>query len=195
MSSVVSNAVGLSVSQRAAASVIEREMTAAGIPPVVIAGAIVNAYAESGLNAAQVTTEKGGAVSVGLFQLYDKGLGAGMTVAARQDPIQNTQRVIQAYRSIGAPIASAAASGASLGDVTALWCQIIERPANAAVRALERRAMAVRLFPEGLSMPLWLAAPASATPARVSTASGLLVASILATTILIGAALWRRGSS
>lgn len=190
MASVVSNAVGLSASQRTAAEVIEREMTAAGIPPTVIAAAIVNAWAESRLTPTAIAQEKSGGVSVGLFQLYDRGLGHGMSVADRQDPATNTRVVIRAYQKMGGPIASVAASGASIGDLAALWCKVIENPASSTAKGLERKAYALRIFPNGLNMPLWLAAPA----ARVSPIPGLLVSAILATTLLVGVALWRRRS-
>ena len=194
MSSVVSNAVGLSASQRAAAEVIEREMTAAGIPPAVIAAAIVNAWAESRLNPAAIAQEKKGGVSVGLFQLYDRGLGSGMSVADRQDPATNTRVVIRAYQKMGSSLAMAAASGASVGDLAALWCKVIENPASSTAKGLERKAYALRIFPSGLNMPLWVRG-ADAPIARVSSSPRLLVGAILATTLLVGAALWRRRSS
>jgi len=193
MSTVAQSVVNLSASQRAAVETIEREMNAAGIPPAVIAAAVVNAWAESRLNPLVVANEPKGGQSVGLFQLYDYGLGHGLTVQQRQDPVLNTRVVIAAYQKLGKPIATAAARGAGIPELTAMWTKYIENPSSSAEKGAERAAYAARLFPSGLSASLWaVGTPSPLAP--VSDHSGLLWAAGAATAVLIVAALWRRGS-
>lgn len=153
--------VGVSAPQRANASIIEREMRAAGFPAVVVAAAIINAYAESRLNAS--ARSRPPEDSVGLFQLNARGAGAGMSVAERQDPVLNTRRIVEVAKGrAGAGMRRAWSAGdRTLGTYTRLWTTDIERPAAAAVRAGERVLLAARLLPAGVpgvagTRPVWV---------------------------------------
>lgn len=90
LEALLTGSVGLSDAQRAIVHLIEEEATAAGLGflgPALVA----NAYAESRLD--PLAAGDAGH-SVGLFQLYDKGLGAGMSVEDRQNPRLNTRAVL-----------------------------------------------------------------------------------------------------
>lgn len=143
--SIAETAVGLTAAQLENARIIEREFAAAGVPGKIIAAAIVNAWAESRLNA-NAMGDNGH--SVGLFQLYDRGAGAEMTVAERQNPTNNTKRILQEYMRYGAPIMAAEQQGATIYTLTGLFAKYIERPANAEARMVERGGMSLRLFPD-----------------------------------------------
>ena len=58
----------------------------AGVPRNVLRAFVL---AESGGRPDAVGNEEAGGVSVGLLQLYDRGQGAGMTIAERKDPDRN----------------------------------------------------------------------------------------------------------
>lgn len=140
--------VGLTPTQLEMAAIIEREFRAAGLPPVLGAAAIVNAWYESRLNPNAVGD---GGHSIGLFQLNDRGAGAGMSVEARRDPVQNTRRIIEVVQgSYGAAVRAAAAGGESLERVTQLFTYHIERPADKEKKSAERGAGAARFFPAGI---------------------------------------------
>lgn len=147
---VAEAAVGLSPTQRESAAIIERELRAAGLPDVVIAAAIVNAYAESRLNPRARSTPPED--SVGLFQLNARGAGAGMSVAEREDPVANTRRIARVVAGAsGAPIRSAwAARQRDLATHVRLWTVHIERPSAATVKGAARAVLGARLFPLGL---------------------------------------------
>lgn len=65
--------------------IITDQATKLGIPPEV---ALAIAHQESGLNYASIGDN---GHSIGLFQLNDQGEGAGMSVAAREDPVTNAR--------------------------------------------------------------------------------------------------------
>ena len=75
------------------ARIIESQFYWAGLPAGIAAGAIANAWHESRLN--HLAHNKSGEDSAGLFQLNVRGLGHGMSLADRQDPVINTRRVIE----------------------------------------------------------------------------------------------------
>lgn len=148
--------VGVKEPQRDMAALIEERLSDAGLPPEIIVAAITNAMAESGLNPKALANEPNGTVSVGLFQLNDgkRSAGAGMSVADRQDPVKNIDRMLQVYRQgAGRPLESAYAAGErDVGVLAALWCVHLERPANAEQRGVQRRALAYRKFPTWTSL-------------------------------------------
>lgn len=149
-SSVVALAHGLTSSQVAMASLIEQAFLAAGLPMEIAVAAIVNSYAESRLNPDAMMTEKDGSRSVGLFQLRDNGgLGTNMSVEARRDPATNIATFLAAVQgSAGRQVRAAFALGErDVGRLAYLVCVYIERPADPVSKGLERRALAIRLFP------------------------------------------------
>lgn len=151
--------IKLTTEQRANAEKIEKEFIAAGLNyPNLIAAAIVNSYKESSLDAKVIGKEidpKTGAFkgnSVGLFQLYDHGVGIRngktMSIEERQDPAINTRRMIEHMKSIenGRAIISEAKAGASVQELTRLFCVYLEVPANREVRGKERAVTSLAFF-------------------------------------------------
>lgn len=133
--------------QLKAVAIIVSEMVKAQVPPGIILAALANAYAESGLDmnaisrvpvwsmthaqAVAYTPPAGIENSRGLFQLnVNKKLnGVPMSTADRQDPVKNTQWIIQEYKSSwGDPLRAAYARGASIEELAWLWARDIERP-------------------------------------------------------------------
>lgn len=124
-------------------AIIEREFAAAGWNSAVAAAAIVNAYAESSLNPRAIGD---GGKSVGLFQLHEKGGGAGMSVAERQDPTLNTRRIIE-ETSRAAGFRLIAATTNDIPTLAAAFSTYVERPADKAGEESRRRNLAARIFP------------------------------------------------
>jgi len=86
--------VQLTPAQLQNAKIIEREFYWAGLPAGLAAAAIANAWHESKLN--ERAYNPVGEDSAGLFQLNaEGGLGRGMSLEERFDPVINTQRVIK----------------------------------------------------------------------------------------------------
>jgi len=151
--------VGVSADKLAFVDLIEREFVAAGYSLPVAAAAVVNAYAESSLNPLAVGDN---GRSVGLFQLNIRGAGAGMTTAARQDPLTNVRTLIARERSALGKVAAGAAAGEGIPRLAALFSTYVERPANKALSESYRSALAFRLFPLGIRAEV--AAPDRSTP-------------------------------
>jgi lysophospholipase L1-like esterase len=144
------------------AGIIEREFTTAlkakGLSDEatarIVAAAIVNAYKESGLRAdAGPKTDEQAARrenSVGLFQLYIKGVGHGMTIAERQDPVTNCKTMLarKVLAHDGKTLLARAQAGASVSELTAIFCRDLEVPANRFVVMQARAKMALKMFGE-----------------------------------------------
>lgn len=144
---------GLNATQQSYADVIFREFAAVGYPPEVGAAAVVNAYAESALNPSAIGD---GGKSVGLFQLHEKGGGAGLTTAQRQDPVINTRRIIEeAGRAWG--FRAIAFTTSDIPTLAAAFSTYVERPSDKAGEETRRRALAQRLFPNGTPTTKWYA--------------------------------------
>ena len=76
--------------------IIESVLQSEGFTQAGIAAAFANAYEESKFdpNAEGDKDKRTGAPhSIGLFQLHDSGVGEGMTVEERKDPIVNTRKI------------------------------------------------------------------------------------------------------
>ena len=156
----------LTAAQQSHAALIVREFTAAGWKPSVAAAAVVNAYAESRLNPLAVGD---GGKSVGLFQLHERGGGAGMTVEQRKDPTLNTRRIIEEtgralkFRAI-------AAVSDDIPTLAAAFSTYVERPKDVIGEESKRAALARALYPSGLPVATPSTTPLS-TPAAPSPAS------------------------
>lgn len=126
--------------------IIATEFAAAGLPTNAIAAAIVNSYAESGLNP---TIPGDGGHSIGLFQLNDWGAGHGLTVEFRQDPTNNTRTILQreVLTGRGATFRRRAKEGASVAELAAIFARDIERPKHTAAAMSGRSALAIQMFP------------------------------------------------
>lgn len=156
MSTIADTVIGLTATQRKYAAIIERILSSKGVPPEIIAGAIVNAKAESSLNPKAIGD---GGNSVGLFQLHKNGGGKGMSVAERQDPEKNTLRIYKEYLTYGKPLRDAYAKGdRSVATYAALWSTYIERPADKVGEAKRRAKAALALFPAPLPQVARIAA-------------------------------------
>jgi hypothetical protein len=135
----------LTSTQQSYVALIFREFAAAGWKPAVAAAAAVNAYAESGLNPLAIGD---GGKSVGLFQLHEKGGGAGMTTAQRQDPTLNTRRIIEeANKAMGFRIVAAASD--DIPTLAAAFSTYVERPKDKPTEEIKRSTLARVLFPYG----------------------------------------------
>ena len=126
-------------------NIIQSEFAQAGFGANAIAAAVTNAYAESGLN--PLASGDGGH-SIGLFQLNDWGAGAGMTVAYRHDPTNNTRGILRVVKGkFGADFRRRAAEGAQADELAAIFARDIERPADREGAAKSRAALARAMFP------------------------------------------------
>lgn len=144
---VAYSAVGLTDAQRVNASVVEALFTAAGYSPSTIAAAIVNALAESGLNAAALGD---GGKSVGLFQLNTvAGAGKGHGVVSLQNAAYNTNTLLSVEKKALAKVEAVAKTGASVSTLAAAFAQLVERPSNVATAMASRAARAAIVFPLG----------------------------------------------
>lgn len=140
------------------AAIIIREFRRAGIPAPIAAGAIANAWHESRLN--HMAHNPYGEDSAGLFQLNAQGgLGRGMSLADRQDPVKNTRRVIEEIKRLG--VVTKWARNPTVPYAAQLFAKEIERCAACGYQAgnseLYRRAeTANKFFPMRVSYGLGL---------------------------------------
>ncbi len=173
----VLNTSRLSSTQVQMAQIIEREFLAAGFSPYVVAAAVVNAYGESRLDPNAVGD---GGHSIGLFQLHDGGGGKGMSAAQRQDPVQNTRRIIEEARR--AKSFMAIVNSTDVGDLTAAFSTYVERPADKPGAEKRRRAFAAELYPSSSSALSLPGVPSLASAERSTgwwvTTVGLALASL-----------------
>jgi hypothetical protein len=137
-------AVGLNSSQRANAQIIEREFTAAGFGPPVVAAAIINALAESGLRNDAVGDA---GASIGLFQLHERGGGKGMSSSERMDPTRNARRIIEEAKRASGFMNLVRAGETSIPKLAAAFSTYVERPADKPGNEVKRAAMVARYFP------------------------------------------------
>ena len=143
--------------QVANARIIATEFSRAGFSMAVGLAAIVNAYEESRLDHLATwgripwrergLSTAGSEDSAGLFMLNAKGAGRGMTLAERHDPYLNTRRIIAEVRQYGGRLQQAATQGATVAELTAIFCEDIERPSDRYTKGQQRADTARRLFP------------------------------------------------
>ncbi len=140
--------VDLSTEQLGHAKIIETEFKKAGMPPEIIAAAIVNAEKESGLSNIQSRVpdlsskgHNGQEDSWGLFQINIPARTANikpeeerLRAAAEmredmKDPAKNCQMILKEIKSKwGDSLRAAVARKASVAELSALFCKYIERP-------------------------------------------------------------------
>jgi hypothetical protein len=145
-----------SIAQRVKnANLIVAEFMRRGYPLGIALAAVVNARHESDLsNYAAGDSGR----SIGLFQLYDSGAGKGMTIEERQDPYNNTKRIIEetdiygkrSYSDGRTNLMTAYANGASIAELAVIFGRDIERPAN---KGVGRDKTARSLFPMIADLP------------------------------------------
>lgn len=123
----------------------------------IIAAAIVNAYKESGLNAANKTGD--GGHSIGLFQVNDVA-GAGTyllktmtreeSIVYRQNPENNCKIILEReiLGSFGRVLRERAQAGASVTELAAIFSKYIERPRDVYGAMQARSQAALKMFGE-----------------------------------------------
>jgi hypothetical protein len=112
---------------------VEKHLRKHGFSDELIAGALVNAYAESKLDASAV----GKAGERGIFQLNPKGLGHGMTAGEMQDITLSVNRVARAVLK-NDRVMELERKGGTVAQYTLVFCQEIERPRHKERKARER---------------------------------------------------------
>jgi hypothetical protein len=143
------------------ARIIEREFTAAGFKPPVVAAAIINAIAESGLRNDAVGDA---GASVGLFQLHERGGGRGMSNQDRMDPVKNTRRIIEEAKDARNFMQLVNSGETDVKKLAAAFSTYVERPADKPGNEIKRAAMVDTYFGSNVSLilgarsgaPLWL---------------------------------------
>lgn len=136
--------MGVSGDKLQNARIIEREFTASGFEPPVVAAAIINAIAESGLrNDAKSPAPED---SVGLFQLNARGGGRGMSTADRMDPVKNTRRIIEEAKAARGFMSMVNAGEKDVKKLAAAFSTYVERPADKPGNEIKRAAMVDRYF-------------------------------------------------
>jgi hypothetical protein len=144
--SVVQYASGLSEKQTEVAETIESQLGEMEVPDNIIAAAIVNAVAESGLNPTAVG-DKGKAI--GAFQLHKNGLGHNLTVENRFNVVTNTNIVgIQILRND--TLFELDHEEASIPELAAAFAEQIMKPSNIEEQKLHRAKIATKIFPKRL---------------------------------------------
>ena len=135
----------LKASQTANAQTIAALFQEAGYGIAAQAAAITNAIAESGLNA---LAKGDGGHSIGLFQLNDWGAGKGFSVEWRQNPANNTKRILEVVKGgFGSEFRKRNEQGAKAPELAYLFCRDIERPADREGASQKRKALCASYFP------------------------------------------------
>jgi hypothetical protein len=116
------------------ASAVEEQLVTAGVNPRMARAAVINAYAESGLNPYAIGDH---GRSVGIFQLSSAGLGSKMTVDQRINVKTSTARIARAVLKDDT-LMQMQHECASLSDMVKAFTIRIERPKNSKVKARER---------------------------------------------------------
>ena len=129
----VTNKLALNDDQTSIARGIERNLRSHGFSDNLITGAIVNAYAESGLNPSAV----GAAGELGIFQINPQGLGKKMKPHEMKDNKKSIDRIIVALKK-NKKIMSLEKQDASATDHTIAFCTEIERPKDKLRKAKQR---------------------------------------------------------
>jgi hypothetical protein len=142
--SVTEVAVGLTEKQKKVSYIIEEEFSQMGIPPNVIAAAIVNAIAESGLNP-QAVGDKGKAV--GTFQLHKNGLGNKLSVDDRKN-VYTSSNIIGVQILKNNRLSILDEKNEKISVLTQVITEDIIRPDNIEVQKDKRSKLSKKIFPE-----------------------------------------------
>jgi hypothetical protein len=129
----VSSTFNLDYKQLVVARRVEKRLRKYGFSDELIAGALVNAYAESGLDIDAV----GKAGERGIFQLNPRGLGHGMTVNEMQDVSLSVDRIANAVLKNNR-VMELERKGGSVAQHALIFCKEIERPSHKDRKARER---------------------------------------------------------
>jgi hypothetical protein len=109
---------------------------------------VLNAWYESNLDPHAVGDN---GASVGLFQLHERGEGAGLSVDERSDPAVNTGRILEAFwrrfKHFAPLVRAEVSQDVPVAVWTARFAEHVERPHNAAVVGKSRGRTATAVFP------------------------------------------------
>jgi hypothetical protein len=142
--SVTDLATNLTDEQKEASYIIEEQFDEMEIPVNITAAAIINAYAESGLNTEIIGD---GGDSVGVFQLNINGLGNKLTNDMKTNLYTNSNIVgIQVLKNKS--LIEADKNNKDIPYLTAIFTKEIMRPKNKEKKAEYRMELAQRIFPE-----------------------------------------------
>jgi hypothetical protein len=142
--SVTDLANNLTDEQKEVSYIIEKQFDEMEIPDNITAAAIVNAYAESGLDSKTIGD---GGDSVGVFQLNINGLGHKLTDDMKSNLYTNSNIVgIQVLKNHN--LIEADENNQDIPLLTAIFTKEIMRPKNKDEKAEYRMKLAERIFPE-----------------------------------------------
>ena len=127
--------------QQIVAQQVEERMKDHGFSDELIVGALVNAYAESGLDVSVV----GKAGERGIFQLNPKGLGHNMTKEEMRDIDTSVDRIAAAVKK-NERLMELEERGGTAKQHASLFCKEIERPKHKNRKALERVRLMERIM-------------------------------------------------
>lgn len=172
MGSVAASVLALTSPQRQMADIIEKEFLDAGYSPAVVAAALVNALAESGLNP-RAAGDSGW--SIGLFQMNRKaGAGKGHSVAELEDPTQNVRILLSVEKKALAKVEAAVKAGAGIAEAAGLFAVYVERPRDTVGEKARRAAAVARYFPKAAIEALEGGAKTAVTVWAASSLLGIL---------------------
>lgn len=136
--------------KRENAKIIERQAYAAGFDIRTAMAMIANAWRESGMSATAAGDKRadGTYQAYGLFQVHPWG----GTIAQRQDPVYNTQIMLQkealANHSHGVAFRAVASDPqATAGDIAWAWCVYLERPGQPEAQGEVSRGIVAKFWP------------------------------------------------
>lgn len=129
----ISETMQLTYEQELIAQQVEERLRHHGFSDELIIGALVNAYAESGLNVEAVGKEG----ERGIFQLHPEGLGKKMKIEEMRDVDTSVDRIIRALRK-NKKMMQLEERGGSAAEHVAAFCVNIERPSDKHKKALSR---------------------------------------------------------
>lgn len=141
--SVTDMAKGLTDEQKEVSYIIEEQFGEMNIPPNITAAAIVNAIAESKLNADAIGD---GGKAVGAFQLHKSGLGKNLSIEERTNVYTSANVIgIQILRNNS--LYDLDNKNAFIPDMTQIITEDIMRPDNLEEQKEKRSKLAKKVFP------------------------------------------------
>lgn len=147
-STISQNIRNLSDQQIEVALMVEKELDEMDVSKNIIAAAIVNAVAESKLNANAIG-DKG--KSVGVFQLHKDGLGNKLSIEERKN-INISSNIIGIQILKDDRLFKRDNQGAEIGELTSIITEDIMRPKEILKEKKTRSMLAKILFPSRISL-------------------------------------------